>query len=83
MDQKGYLATLGTVRVIFVIDRRGRVQHLNVVSNDANEAFADVCLQSIYDADEAKLPPIPDDVAAALPPEGLETEIAFTTFSNR
>jgi hypothetical protein len=39
-----------------------------------------VCLQSII---EVQLPPIPEDVANALPPEGLESEITFTTFSNR
>jgi hypothetical protein len=39
-----------------------------------------VCLQAILDS---KLPPIPEEVAETLPPEGLESEIAFTTFSNR
>jgi hypothetical protein len=56
------------------------VKNLKVRSNDSNEAFANVCLQAILDS---KLPPIPEEVAEALPPEGLESEIAFTTFSNR
>ena len=72
--------SLGTARVIFSISRSGKVTNLKVLENNSNEAFANVCLQSILDA---QMPPIPDDVAAALPPEGLETEIAFTTFSNR
>src|SRR5207253_4339925 len=80
MEQKADLVSLGTVRTMFAIDRSGRVKNLKVISNDANEAFANVCLQSILDA---KLPPIPEDAASALPPEGLEAEIAFTTFSNR
>jgi len=80
MEQKADLVSLGTARVTFAIDRSGRVKNLKVTSNDANEAFANVCLQSILDA---KLPPIPEDAASALPPEGLEAEIAFTTFSNR
>jgi len=80
MEQKSDLVSLGTARVMFAIDRSGRVKNLKVISNDANEAFANVCLQSILDA---KLPPIPEDAASALPPEGLEAEIAFTTFSNR
>ena len=80
IEQKSDLVSLGTARVLFFVDRSGRVKNLKVVSNDSNEAFANVCLQAILDA---KLPAIPEDVASALPPEGLESEIAFTTFSNR
>src|SRR5262249_13422878 len=80
IEQKADLVSLGTTRVSFWVDRSGKVRNLKVLSNDSNEAFANVCLQAILDS---KLPPIPDDVASALPPEGLESEIAFTTFSNR
>lgn len=80
IEEKADLVKLGTTRVTFAVDRSGRVKNLKVLSNDSNEAFANVCLQAILDA---KLPPIPEDVANALPPDGLETEIAFTTFSNR
>jgi len=80
IEEKADLVSLGTTRVVFFVDRSGRVKNIKVVSNDSNEAFANVCLQAILDA---KLPPIPEDVAGALPPEGLESEIAFTTFSNR
>ena len=80
IEQKADLVSLGTTRVTFFVAPNGQVKNLKVVSNDSNEAFANVCLQAILDA---KLPPIPQDVASALPPEGLESEIAFTTFSNR
>lgn len=80
IEQKADLVSLGTTRVSFWVDRSGKVRNIKVLSNDSNEAFANVCLQAILDS---KLPPIPDDVASALPPEGLESEIAFTTFSNR
>jgi outer membrane biosynthesis protein TonB len=80
VDEKADLVKLGTTRVSFAVDRSGRVKNLKVINNDSNEAFANVCLQSILDA---QLPPIPQDVANTLPPDGLETEIAFTTFSNR
>src|SRR5438105_4419922 len=80
VEAKTDLISLGTTRISFAIDRSGRVRNLKVMANDANEAFANVCLQSIL---EVQLPPIPEDVANALPPEGLETEISFTTFSNR
>jgi hypothetical protein len=55
------------------------VKHLKVTSNSSNEAFANVCLQSII---EIQLPPIPEDVAATLPPEGLDEQITFTMFPN-
>jgi outer membrane biosynthesis protein TonB len=80
IEQRADLVSLGTARITFSINRGGKVTNLKVQENNSNEAFANVCLQSILDA---QMPPIPDDVAAALPPEGLETEIAFTTFSNR
>src|SRR5437588_10878267 len=80
VEEKNDLISLGTARISFAIDRKGRVKNLKVISNDSNEAFANVCLQSII---EVQLPPIPEDVASALPPEGLLTEIAFTTFTNR
>ena len=80
IEQKADLVSLGTTRVSFWVDRSGRVKNLKVLSNDSNEAFANVCLQAILDS---KLPPIPEDVAGTLPAEGLESEIAFTTFSNR
>jgi outer membrane biosynthesis protein TonB len=80
IEQRVDLVSLGTARIAFFVDRSGRVKNLKVLSNDANEAFANVCLQAILDS---KLPPIPEDVASTLPPEGLESEIAFTTFSNR
>jgi outer membrane biosynthesis protein TonB len=80
MEQNGDLASLGTVRTTFVIDRGGQVQNLKVASNDGNEAFANVCLKAILDA---KLPPIPEDVARSLPPQGFEQEISFTNFPNR
>jgi outer membrane biosynthesis protein TonB len=80
VEEKADLVKLGTTRVSFAVDRSGRVKNLKVINNDSNEAFANVCLQSILDA---QLPPIPEDVAKTLPPEGLESEISFTTFSNR
>jgi len=80
VEEKADLVKLGTTRVSFAVDRSGRVKNPKMINNDSNEAFANVCLQSILDA---QLPPIPEDVAKALPPEGLESEISFTTFSNR
>src|SRR5215472_10410129 len=77
--QKMDLISLGTTQVVFYIDRSGRVRNPKIVSNSSNETFANVCLQSII---EIQLPPIPEDVASALPPEGLDEQITFTMFPN-
>jgi len=80
VDRQIDLISIGTTRVVFVVDRSGQVKKLKVVENSSNETLANVCIQSIQ---EAHLPPIPDDLAATLPPEGLDMDIPFTIFPNR
>jgi hypothetical protein len=80
VDRQIDLISIGTARVVFVVDRSGHVKNLKVVENSSNEALANVCIQSIQ---EAQLRPIPDDLAATLPPEGLDIDIPFTIFPNR
>jgi outer membrane biosynthesis protein TonB len=80
VNQKMDLVGIGTARLVFSIDRSGRVRNLRVIQNSSNETFANVCLQSVS---EVQLPPIPSDVADTLPPEGLtDEEIVFTMFPN-
>ena len=80
VDQKRDLINIGTLRLSFFIDRSGRVKDLKVTENSSNESFASVCVQSVL---EAHLPPIPEDVARSLPPEGLEVEgLGFIIFPN-
>lgn len=80
VDQRRDLISIGTLRLRFVVDRSGRVKNLKVTENSSNEAFASVCVQSVL---EAHFPPIPDDVAQTLPPEGLEVEgLGFIIFPN-
>jgi outer membrane biosynthesis protein TonB len=79
-EQKRDLIKIGTLRLRFVVDPSGRVKDLKITGNSSNEAFANVCVQSVQ---EAHLPPIPEDVANALPPEGLEVDtFIFTVFPN-
>jgi outer membrane biosynthesis protein TonB len=73
------LISMGTAQVVFYVDRSGRVKNIKVIKNTSNEAFANVCLQSIL---EIQVPPIPEDVASTLPPEGLDEQITFTMFPN-
>jgi outer membrane biosynthesis protein TonB len=79
MQERQDLVSIGTARLTFSIDRSGRVTNLRVLENTANEAFAGVCLQSVQ---ELKLPPIPEDVAATLPSEGLQAELTFISYAN-
>src|SRR5438094_1660579 len=80
IDRQIDLVTIGTARVVFVVDRSGHVKNLKVVENSSNETLPNVCIQSIQ---EAQLPPMPDDLATTLPPQGLDMDIPFTIFPNR
>jgi outer membrane biosynthesis protein TonB len=81
VEQKRDLITIGTLRLRFNIDRSGQVKGLKITENSSNEAFANVCVQSVL---EAHLPPIPEEVANTLPPEGLEVDgLGFIIFPNR
>jgi len=81
VEQRRDLITIGTLRLRFNIDRSGQVKGLKITENSSNEAFANVCVQSVL---EAHLPPIPEEVANTLPPEGLEVDgLGFIIFPNR
>jgi outer membrane biosynthesis protein TonB len=81
MDQQRDMANIGTLRVDFYVDRNGKVKDLKITENSSNEAFANLCIQSVMGA---QLPPIPEDVASALPAEGLPMEgLGFTITPGR
>lgn len=73
------LFTIGTTELVFHVGRDGQVHGLKQMQNSNNTLFANYCLQTVM---EAKLPPIPDEVAATLPPEGLEFDLPFTIYAN-
>jgi len=80
VDQKRDLINIGTLRLRFYVDRNGGVKNLRITENSSNEAFANVCLQSVL---EAQLPPIPEEIVNTLPPEGLEVDgFSFTIYPN-
>jgi hypothetical protein len=79
VHQNGDRINIGTVSLTFVVDPSGHITKLNMISNTSDESFSNLCLQSVQDT---KLPPIPEDVADALPPEGLPHQINFTIFPN-
>src|SRR5438046_989641 len=80
VDRQIDLISIGTARVVFVVDRSGHVKNLKILQNTSNEVLANVCIQSIQ---AAPLPPMSDDLATTLPPEGLDMDIPFTIFPNR
>ena len=80
MNDRFDLVSVGTAHLEAEIDMNGKVQNLRVLSNNANEAFANICLQSFQ---EAQIPPIPSDLIPTLPNGRLPLDINFTTFPNR
>jgi outer membrane biosynthesis protein TonB len=79
VQQQSDLVSIGTARLVFSVDRSGRVRNLRVIQNTSNESFANVCLRSVL---EVELPQIPQDVADTLPAGGLDEEMTFTMFPN-
>src|SRR5437762_10834044 len=47
VKQRGDLINIGTLRLRFVVDRSGQVKDLKIIENSSNEAFANVCVQSV------------------------------------
>lgn len=77
VNQRMDLITVGDAHIKFQVDRDGRVQNLNVLSNSSNETFANYCMQSIT---EAKVPPIPAELAGKLEDGRLEIQYTFTIY---
>jgi len=73
------LISIGTATIEAEVDAEGKVQNLRVLSNDANEAFANICLQSFQ---EARIPPIPPELVSTLPDGRLQVNFSFTLYAN-
>ncbi len=80
MNSKMDLVSIGTAHIEAEVDAQGHVQKLRVVSNNANEAFANICLQSFQ---EAHIPPIPPDLIASLPEGRMPVDFSFTAYANQ
>ena len=79
IDKKRDLISIGTAHLEAELDAQGHVKELRVISNNANEAFANICLQSFQ---EAHIPPIPPDLIATLPDGRMHIDFSFTSYSN-
>jgi len=80
MNRKMDLVSIGTVNIQAEVDEQGHVQKLRIVSNTANEAFANICLQSFQ---EARIPPIPPDLIVTLPEGRMPVDFTFISYANR
>jgi outer membrane biosynthesis protein TonB len=69
---------IGIVRVQFVVAPDGNIGKIELTSGGTSASFTNLCLQSVQDA---KPEPIPEDVMAVLPPEGLPFEVSFAGFT--
>ena len=80
MSSKMDLVSIGTAHIEAEVDAQGHIQKLRVASNNANEAFANICLQSFQ---EAHIPPIPPDLIATLPEGRMPVDFSFTSYANQ
>jgi outer membrane biosynthesis protein TonB len=74
VQQRSDLINIGTVQISFTVTPDGRVQRPHVVSNTSNETLANSSLQSVLDA---KIPPMPAELAPLVPGSGLEFTFSF------
>jgi hypothetical protein len=62
------LVSWGILKVQFNVDREGKVNQLQITKNEANATLAEFSLKAIRDA---RVPPMPDDVARSVGAQGL------------
>ena len=73
------LITVGDVHIKFSVNEQGHVEDVKILSNTANEIFGTYCVQSVT---EAKIPPLPPDLAPSLQNGRVEIEYHFTIYPN-
>ncbi|MBV9673401.1 MAG: energy transducer TonB [Verrucomicrobia bacterium] len=69
------LVSVGTVQVRFNVQRNGRVEEARIIGNSSNQTLASCSLQSVLDA---TIPPMPEEMAPLVPPDGVEFTFSFT-----
>ncbi len=80
MNDRIDLVSIGTAVVEGEVDADGQIRNLRVISNDSNEAFANICLEAFQ---QAAIPDIPPELINTLPNGRLPIDISFTTYANR
>lgn len=77
VDERMGLLSIGTVDVTFRVTAAGKITGLRVVRSNGNASLESCSIQSITDA---KLPPIPHDIAATLQNGCMEIDYSFTIY---
>jgi outer membrane biosynthesis protein TonB len=71
------LVSLGTVKIHFSLDRRGKVIAPRIISNSGNEVLASISMAAIMDG---SLPPVPPEVAAAVNSVDIPLDFDFSLY---
>lgn len=78
-SQRASALAVGSVRITFLIDAKGKVSDINVLSNTGNP---DNALLAVRSAQEAKIPPIPAQRLSKLRGGRVEVELTLTILPN-
>ncbi len=79
VKQRMDLITTGSVRIKFFITKKGGIEDLKVISNDANAALENFSVGAIT---SGKLPEIPPELAPTLDKGRFEVTYTFTIYPN-
>jgi colicin import membrane protein len=77
VKKRADLIILGKTTVSYSVTRDGKIKNVRVISNSSNQSFADLCEQSIR---EAEIPLPPPDVIALMRDGRLEESFSFTLY---
>lgn len=79
VKQRMDVVTIGIVQVSFFVTKEGRVQDVQVLNNTSNESFAQLCQQSVL---EAEFAPAPPETFDAMKDGRLEITFTFNLYPN-
>ena len=77
VKQHGDIITTGVTRVTFFVTKDARIQDVRVINNTSNESFAQICSQSVR---EAELASAPADAFDVMKDGRLEITFTFTLY---
>lgn len=75
--QRRDLIAFGSVKVSYAITAAGRIVDVNIVTNTSNQTLANICQQSIR---EAEIGPPPEEAVASMVDGRLEGDLTFTYY---
>ena len=70
--------SIGTIKVVFTVEKDGKARNPRVISNTSNESFEIVTIESIR---ASEIPPIPPDVLPVLDGGRIEIDFSFSIIS--